>query len=334
MIQFLVDQIDQLDLALDQLAVRDRNFDRFAIMLVDNVVELVLHQYAQDRSYESESWRQLNPEKYDQKLLTAALGQHFDAKVKFASSTGLVTSDLAESLRLLHGFRNSAHHRGLRHEGILHSLAILYFVSCCALLKEYSPRYFSWSSDLKVPHRAIKYVGQIGVGSFSKPSGVLGQAWARLEEVAKSMDGTLVADLAQDMLNTIEMADNSIDFLATNNPSGILSRDQVVVETQTWYVAGSEEGLRYAKEHGYDGDQNRDLIAWVMNNYPLQARRDPIPLWLERQKSLAGEKDAHVALRKYCSFMSQTQDLRRQVEENAFHLDGYIQLQIDIARGK
>ena len=41
MIQFLADNIDQLDLALDQLAVADRNFDRFALMLVDNVKEKV-----------------------------------------------------------------------------------------------------------------------------------------------------------------------------------------------------------------------------------------------------------------------------------------------------
>ena len=31
--QFVADQIEQLDLALDQLAMRDRNFDRFAMML-------------------------------------------------------------------------------------------------------------------------------------------------------------------------------------------------------------------------------------------------------------------------------------------------------------
>lgn len=334
MIQFMVDQIDQLDLALDQLAIRDRNFDRFAIMLVDNVVELVLHQYAQDKSHENETWRRLNQEKYDQKLLAAALGQHFDAKVKFAAHTGLVAPDLAESLKFLHGFRNSAHHRGLRHEGILHSLAILYFVSCCALLKEYSPRFFGWGSDLKVPHRAVKYVGQLGIETLFNTSDIFGQAWMRLEAVAQSMSTSLVADLAQDMLKTIEGIDSSIDFLATNNPSGVLSRDQVVVEAQTWNIASSGVGLKHAKEHGFDGDQSLDLVAWLMVNYPLQVKKDPIPLWLDRHQSLAAEKDSHMALRKYCNFMSQTHDLRTQIEESSFQLDGYIQLQIDLARGK
>ena len=48
MIQFISDSIDQLDLALDQLAMMDRNFDRFALMLIDNIVELTLHNFIQD----------------------------------------------------------------------------------------------------------------------------------------------------------------------------------------------------------------------------------------------------------------------------------------------
>lgn len=38
---------DQLDLAIDQLVVRDRNFDWFALMLVDNVVKFIFYQHAE-----------------------------------------------------------------------------------------------------------------------------------------------------------------------------------------------------------------------------------------------------------------------------------------------
>lgn len=34
----MADNLDQLDLALDQLSIGDRNFDRFGLMLVDNVL--------------------------------------------------------------------------------------------------------------------------------------------------------------------------------------------------------------------------------------------------------------------------------------------------------
>ena len=53
MSQFLVDNIEQLDVALDQLKVNDRNFDRFAFMLIDNVIELTLHNYAVEKSIEN-----------------------------------------------------------------------------------------------------------------------------------------------------------------------------------------------------------------------------------------------------------------------------------------
>src|SRR4051794_36616344 len=76
--QILADHIDQLDLALDQLAMRDRNFDRFALMLVDNVVELALHQFAQDRAGENKT----SSPKNDPKAVAQALGQHFESKVR------------------------------------------------------------------------------------------------------------------------------------------------------------------------------------------------------------------------------------------------------------
>jgi len=127
MMQFLADQIDQLDLALDQLATKDRNFDRFALMLIDNVVELTLHQYAKDCSYDNDLWRSSGKSRSKPTEVAAALGPYFDAKVRLARSKKLVSDEVCDSLQYLHSFRNTAYHRGLRHEGILHSLMLFYF---------------------------------------------------------------------------------------------------------------------------------------------------------------------------------------------------------------
>ena len=168
MIQFLADNIDQLDLALDQLAITDRNFDRFALMLIDNVAELTLHRYAQDKAGENDMWGQLGKPKYDAKLIEKALGQNFDNKAKVASKLGLIDNSLCESILNLHSFRNTAYHKGLRHEGILHSLAIFYFRNVCDLLKSYNPRYWSWSSADKVSYRARKYLGEPQFGGKTR----------------------------------------------------------------------------------------------------------------------------------------------------------------------
>ena len=67
MMQFMADVIDQLDLAIDQLAINERNFDRFALMLVDNVIELTLHGHAQNISHENELRHKLEEPKHDPK---------------------------------------------------------------------------------------------------------------------------------------------------------------------------------------------------------------------------------------------------------------------------
>jgi len=105
MIQFLADNIDQLDLALDQLAVGDRNFDRFALMLIDNVVELTLHRFAQDKAGENEIWGRLARPKNDPKTIERALSQNFDNKVKAASKLGLINNTTCESILNLHSYR-------------------------------------------------------------------------------------------------------------------------------------------------------------------------------------------------------------------------------------
>jgi hypothetical protein len=335
MIQTLCDHIDQLDLALDQLALRDRNFDRFAIMLIDNVVELVLHQHAQDKNRNDETWRRLGKAKYDAKILSAALGQHFDAKVKFASESDLIGKELAVSLTRLHSFRNSAYHRGLRHEGILHSLAIFYLINCCELLKAYSPPFWSSGSGDKISHRAIKYIGnQDSLDVFLGASDRFSKAWDRLKAVAESMGTSLIKDLAQDMSRTIESSDHDIHFVVTNAPGKKHTRDQVVVESQVRTLAFSESGKSYAEANGYKGKAPNGLVDWLTENYPFPAKRDPIPSWQARQESVAAERGPHKALEKYCYFMLQTQELRSHLEEHAASLDGYIQEQIDLARGK
>ena len=144
MIQFLADNIDQLDLALDQLAMSDRNFDRFALMLIDNVVELTLHRYVQDKAGENEMWGRLGNPKHDPKVIEKALGQNFDIKVKASAKLGLIDDSVCESILNLHSFRNTAYHKGLRHEKILHSLVVFYPRNACSLLKAYEPRWWSW----------------------------------------------------------------------------------------------------------------------------------------------------------------------------------------------
>lgn len=48
MLRFLANNIEQVDLALEHVAKGDANNARFGLMLLDNVVEITLHQIAKD----------------------------------------------------------------------------------------------------------------------------------------------------------------------------------------------------------------------------------------------------------------------------------------------
>ncbi|OAI75663.1 hypothetical protein RSP799_23080 [Ralstonia solanacearum] len=320
------DQLDQLDLALDQLALKDRNFDRFALMLIDNVVELTLHQHAQDTRLDAELYRLDDGPRYDPKLVAAALGSHFDTKVKLARTTGLITDKLAESLQYLHGFRNTAYHRGARHEGILHALALFYARLTCQALGQYEPLYFMSSSTDHLPHRAGKYLGALRSAS---PRDAFNLAWQRLDIVAANQGDTLVVDPCADMEKTIDAVDDQITFLATNSAPAGIARGQVILDCQLWPFAYSEQGEAFAAANGGPTPLTPGYVDWIERHYRWPQRADPIPSWRRRAASLAVEKDPHAALKKYCEFMNQSEALRTAIDTSANQLDAHIQAQVD-----
>lgn len=330
MIQFLADNIDQLDLALDQLAVRDRNFDRFAFMLIDNVVELTLHRFAQDKASENEMWGRLREPKHDQDVIAKALGQNFDNKVRGAFKLDLFSAEMMESILNLHSYRNTAYHKGLRHERILHSLAVFYLRTACELLKKYKPNSWSWSSTDEISYRARKYIGD---PRGWNPETLFGAAYARLSDVAEAMYEDLVGDLSADMEATIEQTDNAIKFLAEDGPEK-RSRNEIVINCQAWPFAFTDEAKQFARERGYADTNGGSFVDWVARNYPWQVASDPIPGWQIRLQNLRAEENYHKALKRYCDFMRQTDEFRSRIGEAETQLDMHIQNLVDEARGK
>lgn len=325
--QFVADVVDQLDLALDQLAVRDRNFDRFAIMLVDNVVELSLYEHARAKDRENNTWRKSEPPTNDPRMVSAALGRAFDAKLKLARKTSLLTQETSDSIQYLHNFRNVVYHQGRRHEGILHSLALFYFKLSCALLRDYKHDYWSSGGSDVISHRAIKY---LGAPSIMNGDEAAASAFSRLDEVAAALGDTLVTDLATDMETTINEVDNQIDFLqAEGSPSK--SRNEVVVDAQAWPFAFSDDGKAWLMANGGANLNVLEQVEFVAARYPWAVRTDPIAGWKGRCQSLVDEKNAHAALKKYCDFMSQTESLRADIDQADGQLNAYIDQQVDAA---
>lgn len=326
--QFLTDQIHQLDLALDQLAVKDRNYDRFALMLVDNVIELVLHRHAVDQSIRGRlaSDPAAFPDNHAS-LVAAALGPRFDAKVKLALVTAFIEQHEADALLHLHAIRNTAYHRGERHEGILRSVTLFYVRCVCDVLIKYKPPFWALLGK-SIPHRAAKYLGKL---DLFVPAAPFVTAWNRLKDVALNLGDEVVADLHADMLSSIDRADSDLSFLEKNAPNGI-TRDRAVLEAQLWPVAYSDEGMAFAAKNGGLTPSIPGYVGWFERNYPWTVTADPIPSWRRRAASLKAEQSPHAALKKYADFMRQTEVVREAIREFSGSLDAELEARAEAAR--
>ena len=321
MSQFLSETLDQLDLALDQLALNDRNYDRFAMMLVDNAVELTLHNEAEKHKISGIGFNVAHEPTETQKLAGKALGHNFDEKVKFARYSGLVSSEIAESVLYLHQFRNTAYHKGQRHNGILHSLTLFYLENACEILQKYQPSFWIIDSGESLTHRARKYMGEINSFDYTQ---YYSEAWKRLSYVAKSISSDFVGDLTVSMEQMIESANKQLIFLVENSPNK-LDRSKAVVSAQ--------EHAKFRMEKMFISGETYTSLKGGLGKAPF-IKSDPIPGWRKRLQSLQKESDKHLALKKYSDFVRQTEYLRCSIEDFAGELDVYIEHQIDLARGK
>jgi len=325
--RFLANIIDQLDFALDHIALQDANYKRLALMLIDNAVELALHQHAEEskgREWDAKD----KPEEYQQ-ALSEALGQRFDGKLKFGRTSGLLSDEACQSIKVLHSYRNQLYHQGVMHVGILHALAIFYFRIACDLMAALPLRSFSWNGAYRPPHRVVKYIGN---PRFPDWRNLFPPVWARLREVSEGIKFELVPDLRAALTEMVGETDKLLDYMAEGHP-GKPSRDELVADAQAWRVAFTDEGKRFASTHACSESTVGGYVQWLGQNYSFTFRKDPVPGWKEWLATFGQESNPHVALRKYQQFVARSEFVREAIEASAGALDAEIDRQIDAARG-
>lgn len=207
-------------------------------------------------------------------------------------------------------------------------MAIFYFRNACKMAAKFTPGAWWSTSKDQISLRAMKYV--------STPS--LGQEWTvfpaafkRLDAIAATLPQDLVIDLAADMQQVIDATDEEIQSLVDNLERDI-TRDQVVVEVQTWPFGFSNKAIKFAKDRGVEAATPEKFLQWIQENYVPDIVTDPIPSWRSRHKALAEDKDMHSALNKYCQFMRGTEELRGYLTEASIQLESHVQRQIDAYR--
>jgi hypothetical protein len=332
MLLFLASVIEQLDLALEHLSKRDVHNARFALMLTDNAVELVLHQIAKDKKGQLKLYRHSGEEYVHQKALDKAVLRNFEDKVKFARLEGKLSSEDSDVVRVMHEYRNELYHSGLAHESILPALSRFYFFTVCGIIGRYNPRSMSWGSQMELPTRAKKYFPG-GDDFFPGQISDFGAACGTLAQNCEHDDAALVAILADQLDRVVDEQNTWLDLVAGGvYESQQTSRDEAVVQCQAWPLAFSDDGKAFAAQHNWTGSAF-DLVDYLAANYPFKFRNDPIPSWERQAQTLRAKRSGHAALMHYNSFMLETVAFRDSLEEAASVVDAEIDRAIERARG-
>jgi hypothetical protein len=325
-IRFIAHMIDQLDFALDHIGLQDPNYKRLSLMLIDNAMELALHEHAEEEQRQHKYDRNLSED--FRSALGAALGRHFESKVKFAKLTGFLSEEVAHSIVTLHFYRNQLHHRGLMHEEILHSLAMFYFHISCDVMAALPHFGYGWSNRTKIPVRAIKYLGKLPFKDVEK---TIAAAWSRLREVATAIPYSLSDDLHAQLAAIVSETNELLDYLSGGHPKK-LSRDELAMDVQAWHIMFSEKGKAFVRKNPSPAETIQGLADWFRDTYPFDVRRDPIPGWTAQLAGLQAEKNEHMMLKKYHEFMQRTVDFREGLSASVSAFDAEVDRQIDEAR--
>lgn len=330
MLKFLANNIEQLDLALEHILKGDANNARFGLMLVDNVVEITLHQIAKNMQSEAQSWM-YRGQRYEHAYeLRDALGKPFGPKVKFARIIGMLGDESSETINIFHSFRNEVYHIGVQHEAILQAISKFYFKIAIKFLRGYSQP--CWGTlGMVLPERARKYFKDQefyfnGIEEYHAACDMLGNQL--------SVDAAELAGILADHIEEIiEYQDYAIIAIATDGLWEI-SRDKAVAKSMAWKIAFTDEGKAFAQKHGWSTGSLFDFVNWIEANYPIPIRKDPIEDWQKRAHAVRHEKNPHRALKKYRDFMTQTADTRAILDEAHGQVEQYIQEKINRRLGK
>ncbi len=336
--QYFQPHVDQIDLAGQQLHTTSATFARFALLLIDNTVELMCHQQAEYLVMRDKDRAHWATRHYSLKDEQNALGQHFNEKIKFIFRNGKITDTQRDFILRAHQFRNECYHVGLIHKDIIWDLAWHYHDLACGLVAQLRP---GWSWTIQ-PHGSLSSA----ILKHLKTAGLNDQSdWFRIPEhlpsIIESLKSskpparrTLSEALSRSSIQQLDLLVDRLQFIAddgleTGNLNDAL---KAVLFRRQPEIDHLQDGLDIQSADGFKQWAERFEEAEASFQSPVTMR--DIDRWKNRAELLNQCKTPTEALVKYTDLFREFRILTYTIAEAATQLDRSIQLEIDIHRGK
>lgn len=302
---------------------------RLALILIDNIAELILHERCESLFEYNDFYVKLNknieltegfingeksPSRFPElsKKEIRNIKNSFPDKIKYTAKEWPAVAELEGCLLELHLARNGAYHRGETNSFTMYVLSLFYFRLTIRLFKEHSPKFRSSTE------KPWEYVYQrYGVEDY----------WRFDESLSEVVGTSLLADMHLYPKQFAEALQKSIDDYVKRLRKSIqyLTENSSVKDEQKHFqmIEFLTENEDYPKDFysGLSEDDTRlsnNLISeWVVSTHRWQKEQSLEKIFLE-----------------YCLIEKEIFPFMESAERIVSDLDEAIQIQIDIARGK
>lgn len=325
--------IEQLDLAGKQLQKPNATYGRFALLLTDNIVELILHEQCEYEFLSDDALRGPDRCKYTPGLRKKVLGRHFGEKAKFCKQIGLINDDQLQLICICHQYRNELYHIGIKYEPIVYAIAWKYHNAACDLFT------LARSCGYRiVPKDELSEVVRHHTESLITEDGMLVDhdrfrqgVSNSLKQIKPQLSRSFVEIICDFAIEKVDTIMGNISFLSEDNLRGG-NETEVLHEIQfTQYLREHFSTVNSPRgSHAEYFESVRQLRSKWTPKYPL----NPTPRWLARAKHLAEEKTSINVLRNFENLKRDMQEFEEMIERAAIEFDQNIQRQIDQLRGK
>lgn len=362
MLEHTLTIVEQLHRAAAELRADHPTNNRLALILIDNAVELIVHNHCMGRLERNEWWSRFamakqaiarnrpqgsgNSDLHEisetpvmtEKQQRAAKGKHLDQKLKLLASMGDIAQLERRFITISHDYRNELYHVGLAHNEIIRPIAGQYFLLSCELfirLGNLGPWILGGSpSEVRTEIARLYFPTEDG-----------SPMWFRVnkEEVAARLHGNLpdqLPDLSKSLEESAEThitkAIEDFDYMNRENPLGL--HDGELLEFIQWEYDLREE-LERQNVDGvwWDPEYRRNILrveSELRRTWTQRSTSLPVEGWFRQADRIGQTHDPLAAMHLYGLLIENMSYISDVITASAESLDRWQQDELDRIRGK
>lgn len=312
--------LEQLEEAAQQLAKQTPTGARLALLLSDNLVELLMYEKVRLEFARCNQFQSAIPPKYSPAKQKKVM-DYFRDKVNFlVSETRDISPDEGDCLKVAHQLRNEAYHTGVLRKPIIVYVAAVYFEIASKLL----PRLWLGGYMYTSQNDVVTFLKRYDIKGDNINKAILAKICSCLLEGKSCEISKLNKALSGDLLRRIEETLDGLDYLAEGGYQRTTAK-QVLKNMQfsemmaaNYEFAKTDEGFR-------EFVRTREKL---FPKYKPPITMDIIEIWKQRAKTLESETMPGSVLRKFADIDRELLPIEQKVDEAVFQFDEMINAQI------